>query len=196
MSVHASFRHLLYGAGLIVVSALLVLAGCSTSNSPFSPQMTTGTTHIIPATQFVPLTLHTSGRAGIMTKPVFTTKRVLAADGGAVEVVGNIYKYSVDVPSDALPQDADMSITVPDDGSALIALGPHGVQFKTPVTLEISAEFPGTNYGLLKKTLDIYWYNPDTGMWEAQGATISKQGSTITARVQLNHFSQYALGGQ
>lgn len=192
-----SLRQTLYGMGLVVVLTLLVMVGCSPLTSPLSPQTTTGTPRIIQPDQFVPLAVTHPVRPGIATKPVSASKRVPAATGGSVFIVGGeFYEYSLIVPPGALPEDEDMSISVPDDGSAMASLGPHGTRFNTPVTFRISAKVPDTKYGLLKKTLDIYWYNPATGVWEAQDATITKQGSIVTATVQLNHFSQYALGGQ
>lgn len=194
--MRASFCQLLSKTSRVALLALLVLAGCSTSNNPLTSQVPAGTSSMIPAKSFIPLTFTRPTHAGVLTKPVSTTNRVLAATGGAVLLPGAIYNYSLSVPPGALQQDTDLSITVPDDAKALTDMGPEGTRFATPVTFSISIDVTGTNYGLLKKIIDIYWYNPATGMWEAQGATISKQGSVVTARAKFSHFSQYALGGE
>lgn len=196
MHPHSSFRQLLHGVGLVVVAALLVLTGCSAPQSPLAPPASPGIGHRISAQQFIPLTFTRPLHTGRLTKPVATTSPVLAETGGTVLLAGEFYQYRLMVPAGAVAQDTELSITLPDDANILADLGPEGTQFATPVTFEITIDTANTNYALLEQSLDVFWYNPATGVWEGQGATFAKQESTIIVTASLSHFSQYALGGQ
>lgn len=196
--------------GLMLV--VLVVASCSTMSNPVAPPSSAvSPTAPQPAASGQPLTIRpeafsvlTLGPARdphLRPKPVATTQHIVAATGGTVSLSGTLllssYRYSLTIPPGALTQDTDISISVPDDSQILMDLGPHGQAFTKPVTFQMQVGMAdlGLKFGILKKTLDVYWYNDATGLWDGQRATISKQGSDITATVPLAHFSRYSLGG-
>lgn len=189
--------------GLLLTLVVLIVSSCSSGNSPVAPNPSS--LRAQPLTlrpeAFGILTLGPARNPSLRTKPVAITQHVVAATGGTVSLSGTLlrstYTYSLTFPPGALAQDTDVTISVPDDAQILMDLGPYGLTFNSPVTFQMQVDMAdlGLNFGILKKTLDIYWYNDTTTLWEGQGATLSKKGSKITATVPLAHFSRYAMGG-
>lgn len=198
MSTTSTLRRILAGVGLLIVLAALVVSGCSNLSSPLGPETTQVQPRTISADAFVPLTLGPPRGKGVLTKPVSTTQRVSAALGGTVTLSGSLesrstYSYSLSFPPGALNQDTDITIYLEDDATVAMDLGPHGAQFNSPVTFTVIVS--GRDFILLKKAVDIYWYNPVTNEYEGLGALITRDGNEITAVATLQHFSRYAMGG-
>jgi len=80
-----------------------------------------------------------------------------------------------------------------DPNKVLFQLGPHGILFGTPVTLNIS--YKGTNADPSSPNFDgsvpeLLWLNPQ-GVWEAVPGTNDTVNRIYTAK--LAHFSTYTL---
>jgi hypothetical protein len=111
------------------------------------------------------------------------SKRILAAEGGFVELHG----FRVDIPAGALPADTTVTITLPSDpllGKRLMAeFEPHGVQFSTPATLS----FPLAGVVLGGGPIGVArWEN---GAWNDIGGAVSGDGKVLSATTP--HFSAY-----
>ncbi|MFH1456353.1 MAG: LamG domain-containing protein [archaeon] len=83
---------------------------------------------------------------------------------------------------------------------------PEGTSFNSPIVVTMT--YPDTNQdgivdgfenppAVKEKFLDIYWYNPVTTQWEAQGADCDAANdyTANACTVEIDHFSQYSLGG-
>jgi hypothetical protein len=108
------------------------------------------------------------------------------------------YEYRLHFPPGALDEDTNISMTVADRGKVRLTLNPHGIQFNVPVTLSLTIRSSEENLNHLHKLVDIYWLNEEVsgdGAWVPLGADVNIDGATLTASVDLNHFSQYSLGG-
>jgi len=110
------------------------------------------------------------------------SKRILAAEGGFVELNG----FRVDIPAGALPADTTVTIHLPTDsllGGRLVAeFGPHGVEFDTPVTLT----FPLTGVPWSGDIEVARWEN---GGWTSLGGSVNLLGTRLTG--ETPHFSTY-----
>lgn len=118
-----------------------------------------------------------------LLEPSRASKRILAAEGGWVELAG----YRVDIPAGALPADTTITIELPTSGSLASRLvaefGPHGVQFNTPVTLT----FPLTGVLLSGEAVEVARW--EDGAWRGLGGAVSADGLHLTG--QTPHFSTY-----
>lgn len=184
----------------IALALVLGITSCSNLDNPLTPLTPTGSHRSIRADAFVPVSLGRVFGSNVQTKPVSITQRVFAVTGGTVTLSGilssetNAYSYSLSFPPGALAQDTDISIYVTDDATVWFELGPDGTQFRVPVTFTIVIN--GEGFTFPSQNLDIYVFNPDTGRWDSQGASITKgPGSRFEAVVVLQHFSRYSLGG-
>jgi len=62
---------------------------------------------------------------------------------------------------------------------------PDGLVFLKPAKLILKAKFPkGTR-------LNLYWFNPDTGVWELEQTV--KTGKKGKVKFDIYHFSKYAI---
>ncbi len=117
--------------------------------------------------------LHRSGRV---------TQWVPAATGGTIVVD----RVKLTIHAWALNCDTHITIRQKSEDGALIAeLQPHGLQFRSAVTLEIDLD------GLQWQPYEdwsIYWLNPVTNNWEDQDGTFDHR--RVTA--EISHFSTYA----
>lgn len=110
------------------------------------------------------------------------TQWIPAATGGTIVVD----RVRLTIPAWAL--NCDTHITVrqrSEDGALTAELQPHGLQFRSAVTLEIDLD------GLQWQPYEdwsIYWLNTATNMWEDQDGTFDHR--RVTA--EISHFSTYA----
>ena len=161
--------------GLSFLSVLAAL-GCGTyspvapSNSPTMP----GVTNPVFATL-----LPASKGSDAAMKSSVASAVISAKDGGTVS---NGF-YSVYFAPGALEKDTEISIEMPEFPSAVVRLGPEGIQFNAPVILSLA----------LDKTLDVsdnwnvLWLNDATGLWESIGGYVDNGA----VKAVLKHFSEY-----
>ncbi|HEX6041443.1 hypothetical protein [Longimicrobium sp.] len=166
----------------LAAALLLALAGCSDRSQPLMSSAPVqagavlgGTLSLTGVLQFVGMPDLTGTRS--------TSKRIVAAEGGFVELNG----FRVDIPAGALPADTTVTITLPGDNvlaKRLVAeFEPHGVQFNTPVTLT----FPLT--GVLWSGAGIEVARWENGAWTSLGGSVNLLGTKLTG--QTPHFSTY-----
>lgn len=94
-----------------------------------------------------------------------------------------------------LPEDTEIKFewaAGPDMEGVLsdLTFGPHGVQFNEPVLVELSYRMADLT-GIDESTLQVFYYNEDTQLWELIGGVVDLSKKKIT--VYLPHFSRYAL---
>jgi hypothetical protein len=137
-----------------------------------------------------------------MARPVLgedpvVEKRIIAAEGGSLELTFNTdsaaLTFNLEIPADALPGDADISLGLASEEYLVVDLGPEGTVFNVPVKLKLRAESLDLSDRIGDK-IKMYWYNPETGLWEAQSATVETEstGGIIESEIELHHFSIYA----
>lgn len=171
---------------LSVVVATLALAGCSDRpEALLSPDTT-------PAMVVGSSSIDLAGVLEFAAVPDLTGKRsvsklIRASEGGSVELNG----FRVTIPAGALPQDTVITLELPRDETlakhVLASFSPHGIQFKTPVTLT----FPLDGVLLPGGTLEVgRWEN---GGWTSLGGTVSPDGKSLSSTTP--HFSDYAARG-
>ena len=165
-----------------VAAALLVaLAGCSDQTQP---TLSAPPSHdaVLGGTISLNGVLQFSGMPDL-TGTRSASKRILAAEGGFVELNG----FRVDIPAGALPADTTVTINLPTDnvlGKRLIAdFQPHGVQFSTPATLT----FPLV--GVLWNGSPIEVGRWENNAWTSLGGSVNTLGTKLTG--QTPHFSAY-----
>lgn len=122
--------------------------------------------------------------APALTQPRSASKRILAAEGGFVELNG----FRVDIPAGALPADTTVSIHLPTDNvlakRLLAEFEPHGVQFSTPATLT----FPLTGVLLSGEPIEVArWEN---GAWTSLGGSVNGAGTALSSTT--SSFSAYS----
>lgn len=152
--------------------------------------------------------LDSSGEyAVIFTEEVIAYPFLVDPDEQSVGTVGSM---TLDFPAGAVNEDTSIDISVVPDapnyqlsvfGTAFtieqyelnateVSSGDDIHQFNDNLTMTISYQQLGIS-NFLANYLDIYWYNPDTGIWESQDAVVDKTAKTVT--IQVDHFSEYAL---
>ena len=105
--------------------------------------------------------------------------------GGLISHCG----HKIEVPQNALPQDAQMAITLDDTGYIIAHLGPNG-WFSSQVKVVI----PYANADLGNgdpNDLVVAWLDESTNNWVSVGGSADQGAQTVSAWVW--HFTQYTL---
>ncbi len=87
----------------------------------------------------------------------------------------------------------EVSKIVTADGESLVIyeFGPDGLQFSRPAVLRLNvAELFGKN----AKSMELYWLNEETNLWESQGVFQADEQQIACA--PINHFTKYGLPGE
>ena len=133
------------------------------------------------------------------TTPYDASETVVATAGGTVTNTADTVE--VTIPADALSSDTDVTIeTGEDTGSFQVQgaepvdyiydFGPEGTEFSSPVTLTFN--YDDTEMTLEEENnLDIYYYNTETSLWEAQGAIVDTTLNILT--LSVDHFSEFII---
>lgn len=171
------------------MSAAVTVTGCGVQENPLSSSEPLSKPNT-PAGE-----VQTKGPKGPV--PVTHTQRISAADGGVIKLSGKGYEYKMTFPPGALDEDTDININVPDVDAAHIQIefSPHGLQFNVPVELKFEVQHALVIGDIDDESLDVYYFNEDTGELEAQNSSIKFFGKHVQSKSYLNHFSQYSLGG-
>jgi hypothetical protein len=126
-----------------------------------------------------------------LTQPRSASKRILAAEGGFVELHG----FRVDIPAGALPADTTVSIHLPTDQvlakRVLADFEPHGVRFSTPATLT----FPLTGVLLSGDPIEVARW--EDGAWTSLGGSVNTAGTTLSSTTSSfsTYSGKYVLAG-
>lgn len=116
--------------------------------------------------------------------------------GGGIKLGnGDTGESKIKINKHALPEDTDIKFEWA-AGPAMegvlsdLTFGPHGTQFIEPVKVELSYKMADLT-GIDESTLQVFYFNEDTGLWELIGGEVDLSKKRIT--VYLPHFSRYAL---
>ncbi len=206
-------RPFIYVTLLIFLSFTLVFSGCENEmplsslssdgsanhDNPGKVVLTdSGPIHILSVTtEFQPLLKGKRGKHGGKNDSVFHAKKFIKANrGGDVKVGSRDKGYSkIKFKKHDLAQNDTISFTWAASNTLEgmlngMVFGPHGLQFKKPVEIELSYKMADLN-GVNEKKLRIYYFNEDTGLWELVGGKVDKRKKVV--KVKINHFSRYAL---
>ena len=168
---------------LTIITFLSVLAayGCG-DYSPVSPSQEE-TLSGVENPLFVQLlsTPEGSYRSIVGSASKVTSKVISAEDGGMVD---NGY-FSLYFPPGALDQDTEITIEMPRFPSAVVQLGPHGIQFNKDVIMSLSMDMIGSESTDIK----VIWFNEESGLWEY----IGEYNEDGVVKAGLEHFSEYGF---
>lgn len=167
----------------------LALAGCADARHPtLAPdgpagEVLGGTIDLNGVLQFV--------GSPSLTEPRSASKRILAAEGGFVELHG----FRVDIPAGALPADTVVTIELPTDNvlakRLLADFHPHGIRFSTPATLT----FPLADVLLTGDPIEVArWEN---GAWTPLGGSVDPAGTALSSTTSSfsTYSGKYVLAG-
>ena len=148
----------------------------------------------------------TNGLGAEETTPYDASETVVATAGGTVANTADTVE--VTIPADALSSDTEITIETGEDldegiegsfqveGVGLVdyiyTFGPEGTEFSSPVTIILDYNDAGMTTEE-ENSLDVYYYNTVTFLWEAQGAIVDTTLNTLT--ISVNHFCKFAMGG-
>ena len=103
-------------------------------------------------------------------------------------------RFTVTVPPGAVDVPIELTIddrTYYEEGRVIVELGPHGQEFRVPVTLTM--DLTGTTTAM-EGDATIYWYDEARRAWVDLDGTFDP--ATKTVSVELEHFSRYGGGGR
>jgi hypothetical protein len=202
---------------LIAAIMPFVLFGCSDQSNPVGPGQTSSSAStstiagskkdgVQPVSGPIQVSFMDSA-ASTDTNIVRVSTPIIASVGGSVRLFGAFpdkhgdvvsYDLSIMFPAGALPGDTTISISIDkasfqNDGT--VTFGPHGIVFKIPGTLSLSA----TNIDFVKKNKTVNLYYLNNGALELMpehwgSVTKVKSDNSVVAGAQIPHFSMYAFG--
>ncbi len=191
------YETMLKTAWLVAIVAM-VFVGCS-ADHPMNPEPLSNNGRIVQS-ETGPVTIlgpseTLKAKAALYKSAsgtdVHNEQYVEAATGGEVGVGNGDLGYSkVIFNSNALPENATVSVTYRENEFCEGEFAPHGVQFNESVEIELSylnADLTDVD----ESTLQIYYYNESTGLWEYVGGTVDTTRKVVS--VDLEHFSRYAI---
>lgn len=194
MYPQSMIRSVFNGAGWLAAVVFLLASGCSRIDNPLAPR-----SHDPAYTQ-----TPDAASTGLATKRVraeeSVSRMVSAEHGGVLRLEGRSrhngpYLYILRIPPGALSADTRITMSLPSKEAACLDFSPEGLTFNNPVrlTMVIDERLRQTQ---IEGEADIYWYNPETDAWEAQGGQVVRLNRRIIQGVAaLDHFSRYSLGG-
>ncbi len=133
--------------------------------------------------------------------PYDASETIVAVNGGIVTNTADT--IAVDIPAGALSADTEITVEASEavgdfqvqEGITPVdyvyTFGPEGTTFSTPITLTFDYDDTGMTLAE-EQSLDIYWFNETTSLWESQGATVDTALNTLT--LSVTHFSSYVVG--
>lgn len=184
------------GLATLTLGVLAVLAaGCSQNapNAPTDPDLDglKAIAHVEGEYGPDPLTAGAQdGPAKIVTVSVESGEAVIGPEGGVINLgLGSAASQFV-VPHHALTEDVLIRVLAgkfptPQCEVYLFDFSPDGLKFIRPATLTLHDDF---QQGKLAK---LYWFNPQTGLWQLQQVGKPDKKGNIT--FQIFHFSKYAI---
>lgn len=171
---------------LLACSVLLVASiGCS-PGTPIAPSSTPH--YVIESPNFIRI-LSASNGAQNMSFTVPTVSKVVSADQGGTITNGRV---TLVFSPHALEADTEITIEMLNDGTLGVELGPHGIQFKHPVTMTM--DLGGTTAEDCSSNCTTYWYNENQDWWEIVEKGNSGNPNELSA--SLEHFSKFRGGIQ
>ncbi len=114
------------------------------------------------------------------SKAIFSDAEAIGPAGGTL----NAGVYTLQVPPGALTEDVWITIQQEKTGEWPVSLGPEGLQFMVPVTLQFDARGERN-----ARTMTVAWWNPSTSQWVDQETL--HEGDL--ASTHISHFSRYVL---
>lgn len=181
---------------MVIAALAMNFGGCARDN-PLGPQdpgipgkvvqSKTGTIHILGVDAGVPVL-----RKGDSPDSVFYAEKfIVANEGGTVEVGDKKSGVSKLIfEEDDLKEDTTISLLWAAYGLLEGEFGPHGTVFNNPVRVELSYKLADLT-GVDENSLQIYYYNEATGLWEPAGGKVNTKKKKVIG--YLPHFSRYAV---
>lgn len=166
----------------MLASAILLIAsiGCDpgTLTAPSSAP-----DNVVDSPNFITVLSTSKGVSDLSLAPAVST--VVSAEEGGRVVCG---PFKLEFPPKALDEDTEITMSVIDDGTLSVELGPHGIRFNAPVVLSMDLE--GTSAeGMADQALTL-WYDEEDGIYLLMPKLPSDDKNTLKS--QLEHFSKYA----
>jgi hypothetical protein len=115
----------------------------------------------------------------------YSTTRIVGRSGGTI----NVGPHRLVVPAGALTRETRITATAPRGSYAEVEFQPHGLKFRTPVTLTMSY----AECGLLNSSKPpvIVYADDDRTILEVLKTSIDRSRETITGKT--DHFSSYMV---
>ena len=178
---------------LVLMAGLVLNFGGCTQDNPLAPrnseisgkvaQSNIGTIHMLEVDAKL---------QSLFKGEVFYAEEFIKADDGGTVKIGNreVGRSKIKIDEDALPQDMTISLRAVGGLMSHLEFGPHGTIFNKPVKVELSYKGAALT-GIDEDNLQIFYFNQDTGVYEAIESEVDKEHKKVTA--YLNHFSRYAV---
>ncbi len=125
-------------------------------------------------------------------------------EGGTVTSTDQAVTMSLTVPQGALEEDTTITYTpidVPEGKDSVVPLqaafsfGPENLQFNKPATMKLCYDVMDLQErGLTEKTIQVQYYNPETGEFVSMGGDVDFSNHCVSA--EIYHFSTYVLTAQ
>ncbi len=166
---------------LLACSILLVTSiGCS-PGTPTAPSL--APQNVVESPNFVRILSASDKNVDGPSLAAGPAVTMISAETGGTITSG---RFTLVFPPNALSEDTEISIEMINDGTLGVELGPHGIQFNQPVTLEM--DLIGTTAEGEGDTSSTLWFNEDQGWWEAMPHL---NGNEDKLKTKLEHFSKY-----
>ena len=197
MLIGLNNRHTILLVAILLSSLAL---SCSTITSPPPEE---GASYPTEALKFVRIGSRGPGVGpGLLARPLgadmpSVSDTIKAAEGGELQMVYNNGQvnltFTLQIPAGALSEDREIKMGLVSEEYLIVGLEPDGTRFNIPVKLSVKADSLDLS-DREEESIQIYWYNPETKLWEPQKAQVDINDSLdgMDSEIELEHFSIYA----
>lgn len=116
----------------------------------------------------------------VVSKACLSDGRFIGPTGGTLSAG----VYSLHIPAGALSSTVEITMNQENCGHWPVRLGPEGLQFTIPATLEFNAS--GEPH---PDRMTVAWWNPSTSSWVDQE---TRRSDTVVL-TDISHFSRYTI---
>jgi len=120
------------------------------------------------------------GTPDVVSKVFYSASEPIGPAGGTLRAG----VYALHIPAGALTSTVEITVNQESAGQWPVQLGPEGLQFMIPATLEFDA------YGESHPDqMTVAWWNPSTSSWMDQ----ETRHGDVTVSTEISHFSRYTI---